>query len=634
MATNIRVLDDILADQIAAGEVVERPASVVKELVENAVDAGASKIHVAMEEGGQALIRVADDGCGMGPEDAILCVRRHATSKLRQQADLFAIQTLGFRGEALPSIASVSRFSLTTRPKTESAGTRVRIEGGHSLGHEPVGCAPGTIVEVRDLFYNVPARRKFLKAKATESGHISGVCARVGLAYPELHLTLTRDGRPVREFLPGATFPQRVGELFPGEQLTTLELALDGMQVQAVLGAPERARNGALALHCFVNGRPVRDITLARAVAFAYGSVLPPGRFPVGGLNLRLPADEIDVNVHPQKSEVRFRDGRTRFDALTRALAKQLGTSAFRGPAARPKDYWKERLGPGPRVSDNATDPTTPETAATPDLFRHATERATLLPQAQPGSPPPTASTHPSPADPWLIAGTQRPQRASNQAQVSRTSPETNQEAARPEKPHTHARPSFFSNMRFLAQVRRMLLICEGDSGLYVIDQHAADERVRYDRYRRAYHSNQVKTQRLLFPERVECTEQEIALIAEQQELLSRVGLECAALGETTAAIHAVPALLRRASPAQLLRDLLTEIQGTAERAFGDAVDMALATMACHAAIRAGDLLSPEEANALLKSLDEVEDFGGHCPHGRPVAFDISFADLERRLGR
>lgn len=690
MAAKIRVLDDILADQIAAGEVVERPASVVKELLENAIDAGAAAVHVTIDQGGSSLIRVADDGCGMGPEDAALCVQRHATSKLRSPDDLFAIQTLGFRGEALPSIASVSRLRLTTRHRDDESGTELSLEGGQLRAPRPIGCAPGTAVEVRDLFYNVPARLKFLKAKATESGHVAGICTRIALAYPQLHLTLTRDGRLAKEFLPHVQFDTRVQEIFPGEHLHAFEFDVDDMRVSAVLGPPERARNGAVALHVFVNGRAVKDIALARAVAFAYGSVLPPGRFPIGAVKVQLPPAQLDVNVHPQKNEVRFTDSRARLEALTRALAKRLGTSAFRGPAARPKDYWQERLPPGPRIADADTRPERGPTAVTtpPGCGRpspsplHGAGQHTGVGYGSAVARITPPATHRSvgdpPVDPFQIDGQVRPDRAKRVTGVadalssSAVGAPTSQkslalygarEEGTPPPSHTSTMsasagegpatrieetpsapadlppsPSgacrFFSSLRYIGQARQTLLLCEGEDRLYMIDQHAADERVRYARMRAAYAAGTVKTQRLLFPERVEVSDGDGAQIDDFQDAIARTGLECTRLGPTTVAVHAVPVLLQRASATQLLSDLLAELQGKGERVFGDAVDMAIATMACHASIRAGDPLQPEEAIALLRALDEVQDFGGHCPHGRPIAFDLPFSDLLRKLGR
>jgi DNA mismatch repair protein MutL len=600
----IHILDDALADQIAAGEVVERPASVVKELVENAIDAGARTIRVEIEGGGIRDVRVTDDGEGMVREDAELAVRRHATSKIARLEDLGAIGTLGFRGEALPSIASVSRFELTTRPRDAVAGTRVSIDGGGAADVREVGCAPGTTVRVHDLFYNVPARRKFLKAAGTESAHVAEVCRRAALAHPELRFVLLRDGRRSLEVLPTDDVAQRAIMVIGGEPLTPLEGQRDGVRVRAMLGAPERARAGAGGLHLFVNRRPVRDRALARAVAYAYGSVLPPGRYPSGVVYVELDPAEVDVNVHPQKAEVRFERGRVVLDAITRVLASGLGTSAWSGPSSRGSGFWQERLGPEasePVASE--PDPWGIAPSSEPDAWGVAAETSTLADVVRDGAPA-------------LVSG------LAGHAPPSREAPSRIDERA------------FFGALRVLGQARRMLIVCEGPDGLHVIDQHAADERVRFDQLRRAHRSRTVALQRLLVPERVELSEAEVALVEEHREALLAVGLDAVPLGERTVVVHGVPALVHRAPPERLLRDVLVELERTGERAFGDAIDMALATMACHGAIRAGDPLSIDECRALLRSMDTVSDFGGHCPHGRPVVFSVPFGELERRLGR
>lgn len=571
VARRIHVLDDALVDQIAAGEVVERPASVIKELLENALDAGARSIDVIVQGGGVEQIRVTDDGWGMGPEDAALSLQRHATSKIASSSDLNAISTLGFRGEALPAIASVSRLTLTTRLRDEVGATRIAIDGGSTPRIGEAGCAPGTIVDVRDLFYNVPARRKFLKSQATENAHIADACLRAALSTPELRLTLTREGRRARQYLPQANPEARAAAVFANEPLSAVSAQRDNVGLLAFLGAPERSRSGATGLHVYVNGRSVRDRALSRAIAFAYGSVLPPGRYPTGVVHLDIPADTVDVNVHPQKAEVRFSAGRAVLDTITRLLAKELGTTAWEGPR---------------RMSS-------------------------------PGSvPPPTGGKSAAPTEPDLLREIAREgYRAAADAPLL-------------------GEPGPFGSLRVLAQVRQMLILCEGADALYVIDQHAADERVRFARLRRSYDDKQVAVQQLLFPERVELTEAEATMVEERQDEFATVGLGCAAIGPTTIAVHSVPTLVRRAPPDRLLRDLLEELTRSGGREFSDAVDTALATMACHGAIRAGDSLSDDECVALLRALDEVEEFGGHCPHGRPVVMKIDFTDVERRLGR
>ena len=618
VSARIRILPDTLADQIAAGEVVERPASVVKELIENAVDARANRVNVEIEEGGLRVIRVSDDGIGMSPEDAKLSVQRHATSKLRTRDDLFCIRTLGFRGEALPSIASVSRFTLTSRTRDDDAGIQVRLNGGAPHGTEPIGCAPGTVVEVRELFYNVPARLKFLKSKATESGHIANVCLRAALAHPELALTVVRDRRTAQEFLPGQDLLERVRAAFPSEELTPYEASCEGATLRAALCAPERARSGAAHLHLFVNRRPVRDLALSRCISFAYGSVLPPGRFPVGAVYIELDPKDVDVNVHPQKLEVRFARGRTLLDAITRCLAHKLGTAAFSGPAARSRSFWDQRLG-GSLASDNVTNSSTYSSIST--LIANST--------AQPYTPEAAREE----ADPWGLTP-QPPQPPSAPPAEARWQSATHVADGGASAASLWEQPGTFGGLRFLGQSRKTFLICESEHGIQIIDQHAADERVRFDQLQKSYSARTVRVQPLLFPERVECTELEADLIEQHHDELVRAGLECNRLGLHTIAIAAVPVLLARAAPTRLLRDLLSELTRSGERAFQDAIDMALATMACHAAIRAGDVLSHDEAVALLRQLDQVQDFQRHCPHGRPIVCTLPFAELEHRLGR
>ncbi len=589
----IQVLDGALADQIAAGEVVERPASVIKELLENALDAGARNITVEVEEGGARLMRVSDDGCGMDREDAGKCVLRHATSKIRSQRDLEAILTLGFRGEALPSIASVSRLKLRTRTQESVEGYEVFVDGGVAPVISPVGCAVGTTVEVRDLFFNVPARKKFLKASAAESAQIGEVCLRAVLPRADLRLVLVRDGKRVREYLPSADWAGRAAVTIAGKQVR-IEGERRGVRVRALLGAPEEARSGAGALHVFVNGRPVRERQLARSVAFAYGSVMPPGRYPVGVVHLELDPSEVDVNVHPQKAEVRFQRGREIMDALTHVLASGLGTSAFKGPAARSPAFWSERLPMGPLAGEPASD---------------------------------------SPAqDPWGLSST--PESAPPRPQPYSLGAPSTALARDLELPPTEHALIDSPVLRALSQSKRLYILAESERGLCVVDQHAADERIHYDRLRRQHAQGEVRQQRLLLPEKVDLSEREAQLIENHAEAIARAGIEVSLIGPSTAAVYGVPALLRRVSPERLLRDLLAELTRTGERNFGDAIDMALATMACHGAIRAGDPLSLPECQALLDALTKIDDFAGHCPHGRPIVFEIPFDELARKVGR
>ena len=589
----VRALPSALVDQIAAGEVVERPASVVKELVENAIDAGATEVRVETEQGGVARIVVSDDGHGMDPTDAELACSRHATSKIASLDDLRAIGTLGFRGEALPSIASVSRFSLRTRPHDAVEGTEIRIEGGAGLEVRVAGGAPGTTVRVDDLFYNVPARRKFLKALATESAHIGETLTRLALSRPALRLAWTRDGRRVREWASSRDLYQRALQLFPDEKLAAVEGERDGVRVRAMLSAPEKARNGAAQLYVSVNGRVVRDRVLARAVAFAFGSTLPSGRFPAGVVWLELDPERVDVNVHPQKSEVRFADARVVLDAITRTLAAGLGQAPFRRSESR--RAVTETLGVS-SVLD--------------------AEHATGAP-SQPAVNVPHAYERHIPFEPRVSDAAREP---------FATAPAWSTADA-------HASDAYLG-LRVLGQLARTYLVCEGADGLVVLDQHAADERVRYARLAEAHRDGAVEIQRLLIPERVALSDAEVATLVEHERLLLSMGLEARLFGEHTALVSGTPSILKRSSPERLLRDALAELSRGGSRAYGDAIDTALATMACHGAIRAGDTLSAEEQRALVTALASVASFAGHCPHGRPILHAVTLEELARRVGR
>lgn len=596
-------LPDTLIDQIAAGEVVERPASVVKELVENALDAGATRIVVDVEQGGTTLVRVSDDGEGMTPDDALLCLERHATSKITRFTDLSDLGTFGFRGEALPSIASVSRLVLRTRPRGSNEGLEVVVEGGGTPAVAPAGGAVGTTIEVRDLFFNVPARRKFLKATATESAHVSDVLLGMALARYDVTFVLTRDGRPVREHLRATSRAERARAVMSSDGASLVECRSErgAVRIEAMLAPPERARSGATGLSILVNGRPVRDRQLVRAVSQSYGSVLESGRYPLGVVWIDVPPEVVDVNVHPQKAEVRFSDARGLFDAVTRelhdALAHAFGLPALgahpQAPFVRPQQVPTLRALEGHAQAAIAATRSfiePPDRALLPEgnLFTVLADRAAAPFRGEPSGSVPSAP-------PSEVGG--------------------------------------YASLRYVGQVRGTFLVCEGTDGLYVLDQHAAAERVTFDRLRRSYAARGVAMQRMLVPELVELSPSDVALLEENAEEVSKLGVEVRAVGDSAVAVHGVPDLLVRADPTRLVRDLVAEVSRAAGRPFRGAVDLVLATMACHGSVRAGDAISPVEVDALLRALDDV-DFGGHCPHGRPLVMRMPFAELERKVGR
>ncbi len=568
----VRMLESALVDQIAAGEVVERPASVVKELVENALDAQATSIRVETEQGGLARIVVSDDGLGMDRQDAVLALSRHATSKIGSLEELHVVRSLGFRGEALPSIASVSRFELRTRPHDALEGTEVRVEGGGALDVRLGAGSPGTTVRVDDLFFNVPARRKFLKRLETESAHVGETLLRVALARPSLRLSWLRDGRRARDWAPTGDPHQRAYQVFTGERLVSIEGERDGVRVRAVLGAPERARQGALRLHPSVNGRIVRDRALLRAVAFAYGDALPAGRFPIGAIWIELDPARVDVNVHPQKSEVRFADASVVFSAVTRILASGLGQRPFAARAPMGRSASAE-----PRHETRPYAPLEPASARVAEAL---------------------APSH-APAEASALAG----------APASRGPLAT----------------------RLLGELERRYLVCEAASGLVVIDRHAADERVLLARLALAHRDGEVASSRLLMPARVALDELEARTLAEKEPLLATLGLEARLFGEREALLVGIPVIARRASLERLLHRVLEALALGAPRPGVDPLDAALAAIACEAAIRPGEALSFDEQAALVRALDAAPPSSPTPHHARVFVHAIALDDLARR---
>jgi DNA mismatch repair protein MutL len=655
--SRIERLANDLANQIAAGEVVERPASIAKELVENALDAGASRVDVAIELGGLGLVEVADDGSGMDAADALLALERHATSKIRRVEDLARIGTFGFRGEALPSIASVSKLTLVTRDAASDAATQVFVNGGGEPAVTAAARAVGTTVSVRALFWNVPARRKFLKSVSAESAAVGEVVLVAALARPDVAFHLLRDGKTARKHVQVATLGERVRDVLADDTLAPLEGERGSVRMRAWLSAPERARAGATGLFCFVNGRPVRDRHLTRAIQQAYGSVLEPGRYPTGAFFLEVPASEVDVNVHPQKAEVRFAEGRAVYEAVARALHLPLA-GAFNLPVGGPL-FRRPLSSAGIEAAAAA-----PEGPSTKEAPRHGW-----------AFDPPDAgidsTTKPAiggdaggagSADPWGFGPAAEPREAPTLSAdevaagmllrdrdhdsepppgTVRTVPPAYRAVDAPApRVDVHGAlfddaKGFYAQLRYVGQVKRMFLLCEGADGLYVLDQHAAAERVTFDRLRKAYAGGGgvVASQPLLIPAVFPASPAEVAAAEAIEEANLPFGLELGPHGPAAIAVRAVPAMLKRVAPEVLARDLVAEYMLEAQRPFADRLDMVFATMACHGSLRGGDAVSEGEARALLDSLDGV-DFGGHCPHGRPVVTRLSFSELERRVGR
>lgn len=655
-APTITVLPDHVVDQIAAGEVIERPASVVKELVDNALDAGARTITVEVEQGGRAVIRVIDDGSGIAPVDVPLAVQRHATSKIRSVDDLTVLLTKGFRGEALPTIASVSRFGLTSRTSAADAATRLRITGGEPPQIDEVGAPVGTRVEVADLLWNVPARQKFLKGHATEAAHITDAVTRAAMAHPHVHFRLRHDGRTALDVPATHDLAQRVAALLPGRiasQMLVAEGVQDGIRVLALLAPPELSQTTARGVQLFIDRRAIRDRGLLHAVTMAYGELIPRGRYPVAVLFVEPVPGTVDYNVHPQKAEVRFSDAASVQAAVRQVLRMAIAKSPWvtlgapRQPAALTSLSTVSTLPPvrAPVHANAAGSP-----VASPLAQRFAAQiasgdgRGARARDAAPQVAWPFDARSPSPSEPVAVGPASAPREADAPrslfppdifsavpaASVLDTAPVT---PVRP-APMPSAAPGFFSQLRYLGQLDLTYLVCEADGELVLIDQHAAHERVAFGRLKERSQQHAVAMQRMLLPTTIEVSLAHVALVTETQAVLAQIGYDVDVFGATAIAIKAVPAELRHADPAAVLRELLDEwLAKGASRAVETRLDHALSTIACHSVVRAGDRLQTSEVEALLASMDGV-DFRAYCPHGRPALLRISVDELARRFGR
>ncbi len=592
----IALLDPTVANQIAAGEVVERPASIVKELLENALDAGATRLTVRLDDGGKRLVRVTDNGVGMGPEDARLAFARHATSKLRSAEDLLAIGTFGFRGEALASILAVARVTLTTRRAADQEGIRLSGAGGVDLQAQTVGCAPGTDVQVEELFFNVPARLKFLRTASTETGRVLDLLETLALARPDLHLTLWVGAKKVLDFPADGDAAARASAVL-GPQVARRLYAVQGQgdyRVTALLSEPALNHVGPGQLRILVNGRPVSDRTLQQAVAQAYGTLLERGRYPVGVLWIECPAGTVDVNVHPAKSEVRFAAQGNVFGAVVRAVGAMLAETPWIRTQLPPQRVPE----PAPNQPPADPAPTRPQPTQAPLI---KTDWLPALPEvAVPVSPPPPQPAAVA-AAPLPIGG-----------------PVAGQWAA----------------LRYVGQVGACYLVCQDDRAMVVLDQHAAHERVLFERFVVGLRAGPLPSQVLLIPVAVPLAPAEVAALVDEAELLTRLGFEVAAAGPRLVRVLAQPTLLRDRDVVPHVRQLAASlVAGGRDGALVERLERHAATMACHAAFRSGDVLHPADVHALLTEMDGV-DLSAYCPHGRPVWTRVPFGDIARWFGR
>ncbi|AWT15581.1 DNA mismatch repair endonuclease MutL [Stenotrophomonas maltophilia] len=619
----IRPLPEILINQIAAGEVVERPASVVKELVENAIDAGASRVDIDLEEGGVRLIRIRDNGSGIAPEQLPLAVSRHATSKIADLDDLESVATLGFRGEALPSIASVSRFTLSSRRAHDEHGSALQIEGGKIGEVTPRAHAPGTTVEVRELFYNVPARRKFLRAERTELGHIEEWLRSLALARPDVELRVSHNGKASRRYKPGdlysdARLAETLGEDF-ANQAVRVDHSGAGLRLHGWIAQPHYSRASADQQYLYVNGRSVRDRSVAHAVKMAYGDVLYHGRQPAYVLFLELDPTRVDVNVHPAKHEVRFRDSRLVHDFVYRTLKDALADTRA-GMSA-------QDIGAGPaHPVDAAMAPMTSSAGASGfGLVRGPAPGA--------GSGGGGGFSGWRPQQPLGLQVADAP---AAYAALYATPAGAERAAALPPMPTENGLPVTSADAGVpplgyaIAQLHGIYILAENAEGLIVVDMHAAHERIGYERLKNAHDGIGLQSQPLLVPITLAVGEREADTAENESETLAALGFEVTRAGPGALHVRSIPALLAHAEPEGLLRDVLTDLREHGQsRRVASARDELLSTMACHGAVRANRRLTVPEMNALLRDM-EITERSGQCNHGRPTWARFSLAEIDR----
>jgi DNA mismatch repair protein MutL len=594
----IRQLSPETINRIAAGEVVERPASVVKELAENALDAGASEIEVVTASGGLALIRVTDNGNGMGPDDLALCVERHATSKLSEE-DLFSIGTLGFRGEALPSIGSIAKLTIVSRAKGAKDALAISVDCGAKSAIKPAAANAGTRVEVRDLFASVPARLKFLKSERAENAAVSEVVKRLAMAHPLVGFTLTMGERTSLRLPREAEGPnghlQRLGRIM-GQEFMADALSVagnrDGVAVAGFAGLPTLHRNDASQQYLFVNGRPVKDKLLIGAVRGAYGDLIPRGRHPLLALFLTLPPADVDVNVHPAKAEVRFRDaGRVR-SVIVNGLSMALHAAGHRATASGG--------------------------AATLGELR-----PNVVPFERPRGAPAYAPSH-GPITRGFAEAMQAPFDTFAAPSADARADTVPVAEGLLDAPLGAAR----------AQLHETYILAQTRDAVVIVDQHAAHERLVYERMKTGLAANGVARQGLLIPVVVDLPDDEAAAIVERAQELAELGLVLEAFGTGAVAVREVPALLGDTDVKGLVRDLAADLAGDgAGLALKERLEAVCATMACHGSVRAGRRLTPEEMNALLREM-EATPYSGQCNHGRPTYVELKLADIERLFGR
>jgi DNA mismatch repair protein MutL len=622
----IQQLSASVVNKIAAGEVIERPASVVKELLENSIDAGATRVDVRLEAGGRELIRVTDNGCGIEADDLMLAVSNHATSKIVSADDLFEVATMGFRGEALASIAEVSRTLLRTRTAESPSGSELRVNGGVAEPVVPAGCPVGTTIEVRDLFFNTPVRQRFLRSPQTEIGHATEAFVRIALAHPEVHCRLEHGQREVHDLPPTDDWRVRIAALL-GDELADALIEVESVDppisLKGYAANPQYSRANNRLQYLFLNGRNIRDRALQHALGEAYRGLLLTGRYPICFLRFDMPANLADVNVHPTKLEVRFQDGGRLYSQLLSTLRTKFLSSDL-------------RAGPG----GQGVSPTREEDLAasgTSSIVEWAKDQLTQRRFDSASMPSP--SMRPV-GEPLVMHRLPQPFRPFPEAGAARSVPRAEgfgAESGDEVMPAAEARPqaTVVSESGAKAiQLHNRYLIVETEHGMEIIDQHALHERILYEQIRAKVAAGQLESQSLLVPEPVDLAADEAATVLEHRELLKKLGVAVEPFGGDTVLVSSYPAMLANLPPREVLGEVVDRLMSSDRLPEAtDLLDELLHTVACKAAVKYGDRLSPEEITALLDHRHLTENHH-HCPHGRPTALVFSCDDLDKQFKR
>lgn len=624
----IRQLSPSVVNKIAAGEVIERPASVVKELLENSVDAGATRIDLSLEKGGSEVIRIADNGCGISAEQLPLAVASHATSKIESADDLFSVGTLGFRGEALASIAEVSRLVIRSRPHDTVSGAELEVVGGVSQPILPVGCPPGTTIEVRNLFFNTPVRHKFLRSPQTEMGHSIEAMTRLALAYPGVHFTLTHNGRVMHDLPPAEDTRARIAAFF-GEELANdlieVESENEGISLSGFVANPMHSRATTRMQYLFLNGRAIRDRALQHALGEAYRGLMLTGRQPICFLRLDMPAELVDVNVHPTKQEVRFQDSGRLYSLLlgtlrTKFLTTDLTARGSSSDGVVQSDREADRVNAGASElvqwakQELGKQVGASQAAGDVSGIGSGYGSETIVPRSAP-----VQREHDWQSEPLQLHRIDTPQ--PRRFDIGRL------------EDGTLPAPAWTQGARSALQVHNRYLVVENEAGIEVIDQHALHERILYEQIREKVLAGALESQKLLVPEPVDLSATEAAVVLEHTELLAQLGVDVQPFGGETVLVSSYPAMLANLSPAEVLHELVEKLLPGGRPDARDLLDELLHMIACKAAVKFGDRLTEEEVEALLAQRHLVQD-QHHCPHGRPTALVFTREDLDRQFKR